>query len=193
MRLNSNHQHACGKASLDPSRRVLEHNAVARSDSQQVGGPKEDIGERLGPIHLMSVHDCLEPVAQAQTVEHEIDVRGLRVRSNCEWERAPAIQKLGDAGHEMPLQLTLHQLAIEALFRRPVIEDFRDREMAGDELRNDVVIAPAMHPRGDIGIGRRDAQPLEIHAPSFGVQWHGIDNHAVEIEDQSHRHAVHSK
>ena len=61
-----------------------------------------------------------------------------------------------------------------------MIEDFFGREMLAEEVRDQIVIAFAMHAGFDIG--RVDAVAFEVALPGERVSGHGIDNDAVEVE-----------
>lgn len=188
MRLNSNHLHPGRAGGLDADRRVFKYDAVGRVRGKQLGGAEIDVGVGLGTGDLFAIDDRLEMIAQAGAVQNQIDIGGFGIRSDSERNAARPIQKSGDPGDQVAIQLVAHHLPIKPLFRGAVLENDAGRESRGDEITHDVIVAAPMHAGFDVAGGGGDAQAVQINAPRFGVQRHRIDNHSVQVEDQRQGH-----
>jgi hypothetical protein len=90
---------------------------------------------------------------------------------------------------EVLFQSSVHQLSEEALFGCAVFNNDSGIEVAADEIRNNIVVPFPVHARHDRGFAGRQAELFQIRTPGFDMEWHGIDDYAVEVEEK--REMVH--
>ncbi len=189
MRLNSNDPHSGGATGFDTRRRIFKNDAIAGVDVQQGGCAKIDIREGLGAVHLVSIDDSAEMRSQVCAVQDEIHIGRFGIRSHGHGDVFEARKKAFNTAHEVLFQSSLHQLSEEALFGCTVFNNDCGIQIAADEIRHDVVVPFPMHSRDDRGVGGRQAELLQIRTPGFGVEGHGVDDYAVEVEEK--REIVH--
>src|SRR5580700_3871473 len=148
---------------IDTDRRILEHNAVRGTDAELFRGAKVNIGRWFGSWHLAAIDDRAETRSKPGAVQHEIDIRGLGIRSERHRASARAVEKLGHARHQITIQLGADHLPEQAFLGGAMLEYDLRVDVRPEKVTHDFVIPPAVHPR--LYVVAFDSQGLKITLP----------------------------
>ena len=182
-RPESHNAAAGGLRRRNSGRRILENRALARGLAQQCGGEEIDFRVGLGPGDLVAIHNHMKMPRKPGFSKDEFDVSRLGVAGHCHWPAGVTLQEPNHPRNQAPLKLRPHSPPVQLLFGGAVLEDLFRRVIAAHQRPDELVISQAVHALRQIR-GGLDPKPPQVLAPHFDVYWIGIDNHAVEVEDQ---------
>jgi len=169
--------------SLDAGDGVFEDDAAVGRDTEQSSRFEVDVGGGFGVDDIVAVNDVEEIGGQARFPEDEVDVVGFGVGGDGFGNGAVAIEEIAHAPDDVEVELGAHELAVDFLFGGAVGVDGVGREVATEEIADDLVVAETVHPALDAFGG--NAVAFEVNLPGAIVEGSGVDDDAVEVEDKS--------
>jgi len=183
-RRQTHHPGAGGPSGRYAGDRILKDDAIPRGDGQVVRGQQIDLRIGLGPLDHVTIDHHAKVIAEPRLVKDKLRIGRFGICGQAYGSRPVSFEKGSDACYEAPIKVPAHDLPVQRFLSRAVLEHFLRVQVAAEKIPDDLVVSLAEHPRCHRPI-QPDAESFEVLTPNLFMDRIRIDDHTVQIENQS--------